>query len=43
MGFNAGVLYEFSPQTRMGVTYHPKSNSSWKVTPSCLVQALVLS
>lgn len=24
MGFNAGVLYEFSPQTRMGVTYHSK-------------------
>lgn len=24
MGFNAGMLYEFSPQTRMGVTYHSK-------------------
>ncbi len=24
MGFNAGVLYEFSPHTRMGVTYHSK-------------------
>lgn len=24
MGFNAGVLYEITPQTRMGVTYHSK-------------------
>jgi long-chain fatty acid transport protein len=24
MGFNAGVLYETTPQTRMGVTYHSK-------------------
>ena len=24
VGFNAGVLYEFSPQTRMGLTYHSK-------------------
>ncbi|MHB8822412.1 MAG: OmpP1/FadL family transporter, partial [Pseudomonadaceae bacterium] len=24
VGFNAGVLYEFTPHTRMGVTYHSK-------------------
>ncbi|WP_228144998.1 OmpP1/FadL family transporter, partial [Acinetobacter baumannii] len=24
LGFNAGVLYEFSPQTRAGITYHSK-------------------
>ncbi len=24
MGFNAGVLYEITPQTRMGITYHSK-------------------
>ncbi len=24
LGFNAGVLYEFTPQTRAGVTYHSK-------------------
>ncbi|NKQ11484.1 OmpP1/FadL family transporter [Pseudomonas sp. SST3] len=24
LGFNAGLLYEFSPQTRAGVTYHSK-------------------
>ncbi|MBK3866865.1 transporter [Pseudomonas stutzeri] len=24
MGFNAGVLYEITPETRMGVTYHSK-------------------
>lgn len=24
LGFNAGVLYEFSPQTRAGLTYHSK-------------------
>lgn len=24
LGFNAGLLYEFSPQTRAGITYHSK-------------------
>lgn len=24
LGFNAGVLYEFTPQTRAGITYHSK-------------------
>ena len=24
VGFNAGVLYEFTPNTRAGVTYHPR-------------------
>ncbi|CDZ93771.1 OmpP1/FadL family transporter [Pseudomonas saudiphocaensis] len=24
LGFNAGILYEFSPQTRAGLTYHSK-------------------
>lgn len=24
LGFNAGVLYEFTPQTRVGMTYHSK-------------------
>ncbi len=24
VGFNAGILYEFTPHTRMGVTYHSK-------------------
>lgn len=24
LGFNAGMLYEFSPQTRAGITYHSK-------------------